>query len=340
MHDFLLAQGAIAKADHLDFGESPADYPALSQQTVVSLLDSQGLLEVSGGQSGKCLQGQLTCDVLSLDAQHVVAGAYCTPKGRMISNFLLSSPGSEHFLLRMTRPCVKATADTLSKYSPFFKCSISDCSEQFTLFGISGPQAAKTVENIFAALPPQRYDCIQGEGYTLVCIEENRRYECWIANDALETLGTKLFANTAKSGEAFWQLQNIRQGIGEVQASTIEEWIPQMLNLQALGAINFRKGCYTGQEIVARTQYRGQHKRTMFRLAGSGSSLPLAGDPVTQEGKNIGEVVQASFCEANRFELLAVLNRGALENAQPLLVGDSPIELLSLPYSIELPEKS
>ncbi|MCB1614507.1 MAG: folate-binding protein YgfZ [Pseudomonadales bacterium] len=336
MKDFLQQHGATLENGRCHFGESGADYNALENELVISVLDSQGLLEVRDGQSSKCLQGQLTCDVLKLETGQSTLGAYCTPKGRMICNFRLASPASEHFMLRMSSACVEATKNTLGKYSPFFKCTITNISDQYTILGISGDRARRHLQDVFGAAPQGAGHTTHGEDFSLLCIEEDRRYECWLTNTALQNRWEQLTKQAKLTGEEFWQLHNIRAGIGEVSEQTIEEWIPQMLNLQAIGAINFRKGCYTGQEIVARTQYRGQLKRAMYRLKVEGNALPTPGTPVIQEEKTAGEVVQAAFSNNDSYEVLAVLNSSVLEKTTPTLtIENKPATVASLPYSIE-----
>src|SRR5690606_2153977 len=135
-------------------------------------------------------------------------------------------------------------------------------------------------------------------------------------------------------GEPFWDYLNIVHGIGEVRPQTREEFIPQMLNLQHLGGISFRKGCYTGQEIIARMQYLGKLKRRMYRLRTQANTLFQPGTSIHSEEKtNQGTLVMAQWCGIDTQEVLAVLTADAAA-ANTLIIGDAPcsIEILGLPY--------
>src|SRR5690606_18303251 len=157
---------------------------------------------------------------------------------------------------------------TLSKFAPFYKGVISTVTPDYVLVGLAGATSNEVVRQIFATAPTESQDVAITENAIVIRIDE-QRYECWINPSAFPACRDQLLATTTEQPASAWDLFNIRSGLGEVRGATIEEWTPHMLNLQAVGAVNFKKGCYTGQEIVARTEYRGQQKRAMYRVQGS-----------------------------------------------------------------------
>ena len=162
--------------------------------------------------------------------------------------------------------------------------------------------------------------------------------------DAAKAAGISRFLEShglGRAGASRWALEDVRAGIPALTAATVDEFVPQMLNLDLLGGISFNKGCYTGQEIVARTHYLGQLKRRMFRLAGSGYPPPQPGEAVLRDGEEAqaqaaGMVVGCADTPEGGFELLAVLNRAAAEQAGiPLKTdGGLALSLSTLPYPL------
>lgn len=164
------------------------------------------------------------------------------------------------------------------------------------------------------------------------------RAELWARAEQADTLRTRLRTLLAESDLNQWLLGQIRAGIGQVMPATRELFIPQMLNLQAVGGVSFKKGCYTGQEIVARMQYLGKLKRRLYRLQLEADELPEPGTALFSptHGSSIGEVVIAARTERN-IELLAVLQAEAAEDGNLHLgaLEGPALHLLDLPYELD-----
>ncbi|WP_461482041.1 CAF17-like 4Fe-4S cluster assembly/insertion protein YgfZ [Porticoccus sp.] len=307
----------------LSFGEHPTDYPGLLGMATVTPLVHLGLVSIEGPDAGRFLQGQLTCHVPKLNVGDSQPGACCNAKGRMLSNFILYRTEEQRYLLQMHHSLVKPTLEHLAKYAVFFKAQLTDASDQYLPLGLSpaGDHSLPTAIDIYTAHS-------LSDGRKILLVEQG-------AQTAWQAL-----ANLAKpTGTEFWQLQDIAAGLGYVQLETAEMFIPQMLNLQAIDAISFRKGCYTGQEVVARMKYLGKLKRHMYRIAiPAGNQLLTPGTACYLPGteQSVGNLVQAARCAEN-IDLLVVLTDEAASSHQLLLGSAHATEIthLDTPYSID-----
>lgn len=306
--------------------------------TAITWLAHQGVMSARGTDPTKFLQGQVTCDVDKLTPDISTLGARCNPKGRMQSSFRLLRPDEDEYLLCMNRELVAGQVSELSKYAVFFKTALTDASTEWVGLGLWGPDAQEALRSAELEVPGRSND-VSHAGRTLVVRLAEDAFEIWLpAAEAQPTLDILCERATPAATEE-WQVRQIRAGIGEVTRHTYESFIPQMLNLQQLGGVSFRKGCYTGQEIVARMEYLGKLKRRMYRLLLAGESPPVPGTPIVDRdtGKLLGEVVIAAR-SSHIVEMLAVLQKDAAQ-LTTMSVADSGGPLLTLadlPYESEL----
>ncbi|MGJ7513868.1 YgfZ/GcvT domain-containing protein [Pseudomonas baetica] len=297
-------------------------------------LSHEGVLAVRGADAGKFLQGQLTCNLNYLSDSQASLGARCTQKGRMQSSFRILLEG-DGVLLAMASELLEPQLADLKKYAVFSKSKLTDESAAWVRFGIE--QGDTALRSLGLELPADTDSVVRHDGLIAVRVSPDRA-ELWVAADQADTLKGKLSALLTEGDLNQWLLGQVRAGIGQVMPSTRELFIPQMLNLQAVGGVSFKKGCYTGQEIVARMQYLGKLKRRLYRVQLDASELPEPGTQLfsPSHGSSIGEVVLAAHAEQN-IELLAVLQAEAAE-AGDIHVGslDGPaLRLLDLPYSLD-----
>lgn len=300
------------------------------------VLSHEGILAVRGPDASKFLQGQLTCNLNYLDAHHSSLGARCTPKGRMQSSFRILAEGDD-FLLAMDRELVQSQLAELTKFAAFSKSKLYDESTEWVRFGLSHGDGA--LVSLGLDLPQTADQVAFGHGLIAVRLSDGR-VELWTRAAEAETTRSRLSAQLAEASIDRWLLAQIRAGIGQVVAGTRELFIPQMINLQAVGGVSFKKGCYTGQEIVARMQYLGKLKRRLYRLAAQSidTATPAAGlelySPV--HGSSVGEVVLAASAEGT-LELLAVLQEDAAADGRIFLGSPDglPLSLLDLPYTLD-----
>lgn len=297
-------------------------------------LSHEGVLAVRGPDASKFLQGQLTCNLNYLSDSQSSLGARCTQKGRMQSSFRILLEG-DGCLLAMATELLEPQLADLKKYAVFSKAKLSDESALWARFGLGNAEAV--LAGLGLQLPPEDGAVVRNDGLIAIRVSAERA-ELWAPTDKAEGLREKLAAQLPEGDLNQWLLGQIRAGIGQVMPATRELFIPQMLNLQAIGGVSFKKGCYTGQEIVARMQYLGKLKRRLYRLALNVEELPEPGTPLFSptHGSSIGEVVIAARAEQN-IELLAVLQAEAAEDGN-LHLGtlEGPgLQLLDLPYQLD-----
>lgn len=317
-----LAREERARIDN----ERVQDFPDTGSGSGPALapLTDRGVLRVRGADADKLLQGQLTCDVLALAPGATSPGALCDTKGRMFSSFLVHRCGDEEILLVMHRGLVDTTRQTLGKYAPFYKVELEDASDQWRALGIRSPDPCDLVAG-------------RGEDEDHHCLRfDDDRALVLVPTAQSEALWTALRADLAPLGEPDWERLEIAAGRGEVRPETTGIFIPQMLNLQQTGGVSFRKGCYTGQEIVARMHYLGKLKRRMYRLVLATEGAPVPGTDIENEsGKEVGTVVMAA-AGGGETQMLAVLTAQAAE-APRLRFGDGErtFRILPMPYEDE-----
>jgi folate-binding protein YgfZ len=308
------------------------DTPAFPPQCCA--LPSLGLLSVSGSDAAKFLHGQTTCDVQGLAADRSTLGALCTAQGRVVAVFRLFQRDGVYYLLLPLELC-----ETVRKRLQMFvlraDVKILNISNEWRYFGICGGGAINGL-----SLPGEIGQVSAQTGVLAIRVAgQNERYllieETAAASPRLAALEQAGFVQT---DETAWILEDIASGIPSVGTANTEEFIPQMLNLDHLGGVSFTKGCYTGQEIVARTHYLGQVKRRMYQAQIETQQTPAAGTRIfaeTAEGQSAGVVLKAAL-DGEVCRLLAVLNTAQAETGTlKLQDSDGPeLTLMPLPYAL------
>lgn len=242
----------------------------------VARLDNFGFLAVTGKDAQKFLQGYVTCDMDDVTPDKSAIGAICNLQGRMVTSFRIAAT-DDGYLLRMARELVPATMEFLQKYIVFSKAEMDDRSDTVHCFACTGA---------ITGFPEGRYDAAPLDGGLVVRVSGENRFEVWtVQPDWLPQEGEPM-------EPAAWRSWEIEAGIAWVTSATSEQFIPQMLAYHTLGGVAFDKGCYLGQEIVARMQYRGALTRHLYR-GKSGGPLEI-NDPLQDAtGKTVGQVVAA-----------------------------------------------
>ena len=305
----------------------------MADSACFTLLTHESLLAVRGPDAAKFLQGQLTCNINYLDTHTCSLGARCTPKGRMTSSFRILQEG-DGYLLAMASGLLQAQLADLKKYAVFSKSTLADESAAWVRFGLSGGDDALLALGL--QLPQPADSVVRANGLLALRVSEGRT-ELWAPAAQRASLLGHLAAHLREAPLNDWLLGQVRAGIGQVFDETRELFIPQMINLQAVGGVSFKKGCYTGQEIVARMQYLGKLKRRLYRLSLAGSDLPAPGTELFSpvHGSSVGEVVLAAQA-GEGIELLAVLQEDARNDGRINLgSSDGPsLHLGDLPYEL------
>ncbi|MEN0035932.1 MAG: hypothetical protein AAGC78_02640 [Cellvibrio sp.] len=308
--------------------------PLENQSAQLVKLHQSRLLLVKGPDASKFLQGQVTCDLRELNNPVTRIGAQCNPKGRILLTFRALQIDPETIALRIPSTMMEKALSSFGKYIVFSKAKLHDGSDAYQLFGLFGEQAKQVAVNFFGDLPAANDGWVKKEGSILIQLEENR-FECWIPTSESEAFEQSLTITTNPIDENAWQLLDIRAGVADIQPDTFELFTPQEVNYQLINGINFRKGCYTGQEIVARLHYRGKLKRHMYRFELNGNQLPPLGSALVNitTQQVCGHLVTAAHAPDNRIEILASLLDEQLDQVK-LEASPENLKHLPLPYAI------
>ncbi len=294
-------------------------------------LQRLGLLSCSGDEARDFLHAQLTSDVSALAPGAACMAGWCSAKGRLLATFLVLPRGGE-YLLQLPRELVPAVAKRLAMFILRTKAKLTDASDAWAQLGIWGGGAAQRLASAGLAVPQAPMRATEsGDGIVAQVAEQRFLVLVPAAQRA------RIAALAGGVDEDAWTLEEIRAGRPQVVLATQDQFVPQMVNLERLGALDFKKGCYPGQEIVARTQYRGVLKRRMVRARVAAPAA--AGDELFADetpGQASGIVANAAAAPGGGSELLAVAQISVLEGGRPirLRAADGPaLELLPLPYA-------
>ena len=329
---FLESAGA-----RIDDGVARFDPGALTPCNLFDL-SHLGLIRVRGEDSVTFLQGQLTNDVRKLDAAHSQLSGFCSPKGRMLASFRLFRIGDD-ILLQLPRSRVAPMTQRLRMFVLRSKATVDDVSDELAQFALAGDCAPGLLGDLARGAPDE---VAQGDGFACVRLAgEQPRFLVVGAPDALSSLWRKAADLAAPANTEAWRLLDIRAGLPAVQEQTVEAFVPQMTNLHLVNGISFTKGCYTGQEVVARMQYLGKLKRRMYRVKLEGGDCPAPGTalfaPGSESGQGAGRIVDAAPSPDGGCEALAVVETSAADSGE-VRIGDAQgalLQFLELPYGFE-----
>ena len=299
---------------------------------LISRLSHLGLLAVTGEQGRSFIHGQVTTDISSLTAEQWRWGAHCDPKGKMLSSFRTFALG-DALILMMPRDTLAADLPQLKKYAVFSKAELVDVSDDYSLLGIAGAKAVTWLAEQFPGFSPEQQVSAVDDG---VVLQDGERFILVLPKARADALCQQQSPVDASA----WQELEILAAYPNLSASHMGQFVPQMCNLQAINGISFTKGCYMGQETVARMKYRGGNKRALYILKGKATvdvtpetTLEMALDDGFRKGGSIIEAVQRN----GELLLTAVLANDTEVGAKFRIADDENSELtvLPLPYSLE-----
>lgn len=345
--EFLVDRHAILEGTRvMHFGNPDAEADALATETVLCDLSHLGIILIAGEDARAFLQGQLTNDVAALEEGRAQWSGYCSPKGRLLATFLLW-PAKQGFMLQLPLPLLNSTRQRLGMFVLRSKVTLEDVSNQWVRIGVAGPRAAEYLGRIVEALPASPLTAVHQPGLRILRLESDR-LELVGAPEVIMPLWQTLSADCMPAGANAWDWYGIQAGIPEVVEATREEFVPQMVNFDLMHGVSFRKGCYPGQEIVARTQYRGILKRRMMKASLALDSSkpdrdPRAGDSVFSPlfgDQAAGVIVSAARRPGGGFQMLLMaqtesLRQGALRWNSP---NGPTLVLEPLPYPVSFPD--
>ncbi len=334
--DFLVGHGAApapeGSSDRLAF-----PMPASVRSGFAAPLTHLGVISATGEDAANFLHNQLTNDVLGLDGSQARLAGYCSPKGRLLATLLVWTAG-DTILLALPRTLLAPTLKRLQMFVLRAKVRLEDASDRLALMGLAAPPGA------LISPPAADWQRADSEGGTLIRVPDAAGLQrvLWAGPAASAALAWQRHADALAAAPAsLWRWTEIMAGLPQVVEATREQFVPQMINFELVGGVNFRKGCYPGQEIVARSQYLGKLKRRAVlatcddERAVAGADIYADADP-SQPG---GMIVNAERGPDGRIACLVEVKMDAA--GTPLHVGspDGPrLTLGELPYSLSAAE--
>lgn len=330
-----------------DFLQSQPTQEVPDDSPVVCDLSSLGLIRVTGDDARDFLQNQFCNDVKLINDNFTQLNGYCNPKGRLLVFFRLykQSLPEDTYYLSLPKERIAAILKRLQMFVMMSKVTLTDASDELITIGLAGQHAGTLLAEQIDAIPEQTDTCVQWNGLVIIRLPGiEPRFQIIGGLENIRTLWSGLLKAARHAPETEWLLMDIDAGIPRIVDATSEEFVPQMLNLQSINALSFKKGCYPGQEIVARMHYLGKQKRSMY-LAQVDTELK-PGDSIFEAtsleagnpGQSVGTVVSAAPDNRGGYRILAVLQIQSARNAN-LCPENRPeflLNLKDLPYPVEL----
>ena len=322
----------------MDTTTANTTFPPIPAQPIASgpggacALPDWGVIRATGAEAASFLHGQLSNDVSRLGPMQAHLAAYCTPQGRMLASFIYARPSPDEIWLACSADVLPPTLKRLSMFVMRAKARLSDASAELTVLGLAGAAAAAWLGD---AAPATAWGKLDLAGAVVIRLPEGGPDPRWLwigpAEQAVSVLGALPALPLAD-----WQAMEVRSGVVPVVAQTAGQFVPQMLNYELVGGVDFKKGCYPGQEIVARSHYLGKLKRRGFLLASEVAAVP-AQDVFWSEdpGQPAGAIARAASVGPEHLALaelkIAVTRSGTLHLGH----AEGPVlRLMPLPYSL------
>ena len=296
----------------------------------VTPVRSLGIIKVDGADAASFLHGQLTQDFILLQPGEARLAAFCSAKGRMQASFVgfkrSTDDGESEILLICSRDVLPATLKRLSMFVMRAKAKLTDATDDFSIFGLAGKAA-------------QNFGVNTNMPWVAVHTGASTAISLYPASTVPRAMWVAPKSETPPAGaalsEALWAWSEVQSGIATISVKTADAFVPQMLNYESVGGVNFKKGCYPGQEVVARSQFRGTLKRRAYIV--HGDAPMAAGDEVfasTDPEQPCGTVAQAAACPAGGFDAIVSMQVAAAAAGGLTLgsAGGAKLELQALPY--------
>ncbi len=317
-----------------DFGHPAEELVAARDATVIAPLAHLALFECAGEDAKSFLHNQLTSDVNHLETASAQHSAWCSAKGRMLASFVLYRRENAYRAL-LYADLLAETLKRLQIYVLRSKVKLLPLSGDHVLIGLSGAKAVAALEAVGLTPPANPLETTEFSGGTLIRLDA-RRFILTVESAQAAACWQALCSSPASPvpvGTAAWQWLDIQAGTPWISAATREEFVPQMVNFDKIGGVSFRKGCYPGQEVVARAHHLGRVKRHLYRLHVDGPIT--AGQSLTAPGNAElagGKIVNAAPSPAGGYDALAVIKEDFVDNGTALveLPGVRILSLVSL----------
>ena len=335
---FLESRGAGFETDEArDFGNAQAELIAAESATVLAPLTQFGLIRAAGEDAAAFLHNLFSNDVQHLGRDRAERCGFCSPKGRLLADFLVWR--EEHdYLLLLSADIQPAILKKLGMYVLRSKVKLSDAGNDRVLLGVAGSEAAAAIKALGTECSAAPFDVARFDGGSVIRLDE-RRFQVVASTEAAPDVWEKLAAVARPVGTPVWRWLEIAAGIPHITLPTQEEFVPQMANLELIGGVSFTKGCYPGQEVVARTKYLGKVKRRTYRAHIDGG-CPLPGTDLYSPDlpdQSCGKVIEAAPSPSGGCEILASMLMASAEGGEVRVGSADGLRLAfrALPYPLE-----
>lgn len=317
-------------------------HPAAAS-TLFTELSHFGLIAVAGADAATFLQGQLSNDLNAVTETRSQLSAWCNAKGRVLALLRIYIHAGTYYL-QLPRDQLEFMLQRLRMYVLRAQVTLTDVSATQIQLGLTGPDAEALLASTLGEAPPAASNSVvstsleQSHVSILTLPSDQPRFAVISTPAAAQALQRQWAAAATPTDCGLWSLLDIRAGLPTLHSTTQNLFIPQMLNLDLIGALSFTKGCYPGQEIIARTHHLGAVKRRMYYAYACTVAIPAPGTTLytPHSGQAIGQVIAAAACSAEAVELLAVLPTADATN-QPVYLHNlnGPLlQFLALPYTL------
>ncbi|MCY7386619.1 MAG: folate-binding protein [Burkholderiales bacterium] len=320
-------------------GNADSDFAALRDGTVLCDLSHLGLMLASGEEAAAFLHGQFCNDILALSEGNAQWNGWCSPKGRLLVT-LLAWSGKQGLFLMLPRSLQPAIQKRLQMFVLRAKVKLADESDTWVRFGVAGPNAESLLRDAAGTVPESAMSSVHIEAGRIIKLAVNR-YVVIASPDNAVLLWNQLAVKAVPVGALVWDWLSIHEGIITVLPETQDAFVPQMANFELIGGVSFKKGCYPGQEIVARTQYRGILKRRMVLTHIDITTSPVPGEKLFSSAfgdQAAGEVANVAPAPDGGFDMLVVAQTGAIDDndLKYAAVDGAAVSIKSLPYTVPL----
>ena len=340
--DFLIARGAGFTNNILQgFNHSSSPVHANESENLLVDLSDLGLVQISGEDSTQFLQNILSNDINAIDSSNSQLSSFCTAKGRMLAIFRIFKY-DDSFVLRMPRELIDPISKRLQMYVLMSKVSLRKL-DDWVGIGINGPNATAILNDHFKLKLGAPNAVVRHDDISIMRLPGQDRYELFAPIESIKKFWLLAEATLSPAHDKHWRLLDIKNAIPTIYTATSEHFVPQMVNLQQLDGVSFKKGCYPGQEVVARMQYLGKLKRRMYLVQLETDTVPQPGNGIIavdgEKSHEAGEIVDASLLDG---KVLALAVLPIASTKKPLHLTDAAgprLKLLDLPYALPEPEQ-
>ena len=328
---FLKDQGAtIQDSGVIDFGNTDTGLENITETPVISPLSGFAVLEISGDDRQSFLHGQFINDLNQIDEPAAQLSAWCNPKGQVISNFLIINTGSTYLLI-LKEDLKEVVQKRLAMFVMRSNVTINDISDESPLIGIANTDDLTLFGSNIPTIPGESQII---DDLIIICLPDfSGRY---LITGGIETLKNKvseLKTTLQMTGSSVWNLLDILAGLPWITLTNKEQFLPQMLNLDSLKGLSYLKGCYPGQEVIARLHYRGEVKKRLNLIKSIHQCHVGASLYSEQSDSNVGIVINSAIHPDGNSYALAVIS---LDNTTNKLFSDNQeITIIELPYAID-----